>query len=76
MIGLLRLKVYNSVLNITEEKNKFKIYFFPQSENAGNTYEKVRDEIKKQLGISDITATDLQDEIIAPITIKKRKDSS
>ena len=34
------------------------------------SYEKARDEIKKDLDISDITASDLQDVIIAPIIVK------
>ena len=42
MIGLIDLEVYNSIFNITEENNKFKLYKFPD-EKAGVTYEKVRD---------------------------------
>ena len=37
-------------------------------------HEKVRDEIEKDLGISDITAIDLQDEIIAPIIPKQYRE--
>ena len=67
MIGLTDLEVYNSIFNITEENNKFKLYKFPDEKAGGISYTKVRDEIKKDLDISDITATDLQDDLIAPI---------
>ena len=71
MVGLVDLEVYNSIFNITEENNKFKLYKFPDEKSGGVTYEKVRDEIEKDLDIVDITAQDLQDEIIAPIIIKE-----
>ena len=74
MVGLTDLEVYNSVFNITEENNKFELYIFPDEKAGGITYEKVRDEIEKDLGIEDITATDLQDEIIAPIIIEEYKE--
>ena len=77
MIGLVDLEVYNSIFNITEENNKFKLYKFPEEKIGVVSYIKVRDEIEKDLGIEYITATDLQDEIIAPIIIeeyKKTKD--
>ena len=74
MIGVVDLEVYNSIFNITEENNKFKLYKFPDEKSGGVTYEKVRDEIEKDLDIEDITAADLQDEIIAPIIIKEYKE--
>ena len=74
MIGLTDLEVYNSIFNITEENNKFELYKFPDEEAGGVTYEKVRDEIEKDLDIEDITAEDLQDEIIAPIIIEEDKE--
>ena len=70
MIGLTDLEVYNSFFNITEENNKFKLYKFPD----GITYEKVRDEIEKDLDIEDITAEDLQDDIIGPIIIEEYEE--
>ena len=70
MIGLTNLEVYNSTFNITEENNKFKLYRFPDEKAGGISYTKVRDEIEKDLDIEDITAADLQDDIIAPIIIK------
>ena len=71
MIGLTDLEVYNSIFNITEENNKFDLYKFPDEKAGGVTYEKVRDEIEKDLDIEDITAEDLQDEIIGPIIIEE-----
>ena len=71
MIGLTDLEVYNSIFNITEENNKFELYKFPDEKAGGITYTKVRDEIEKDLDISDITATDLQDDIIGPIIIEE-----
>ena len=73
MIGLTDLEVYNSIFNITEENNKFQLYKFPDEKSGGVTYEKVKDEIEKDLDIEDITAEDLQDEIIAPIIIQEYK---
>ena len=67
MIGLTDLEVYNYIFNITEENKKFELYKFPDEKAGGVSYEKVRDKIEKDLDISDITATDLQDEIIGPI---------
>ena len=73
MIGLTDLEVYISIFNITEENNKFQLYKFPDEKAGGVTYEKVRDEIEKDLDIEDITATDLQDDIIGPIIIEEYK---
>ena len=73
MIGLTDLEVYNSIFNITEENNKFELYKFPDEKSGGITYEKVKDEIERDLDISDITAADLQDDIIAPIIIEEYK---
>ena len=71
MVGLTDLEVYNSIFNITEENNKFELYKFPDEKSGGVTYEKVRDEIEKDLGIENITAEDLQDDIIGPIIIEE-----
>ena len=70
MIGLTILEVYNSIFNITAENNKFELYKFTDSKIGGISYEKVWDENEKDLGITDITATDLQDYIIGPINIQ------
>ena len=73
MIGLTDLEVYNSIFNITEENNKFELYKFPDEKAGGVTFEKVRDEIERDLDISDITAADLLDDTIAPIIIEEYK---
>ena len=73
MLGLVDLKVYNSIFNITEENNKFKLYKLPDEKIGGITYEKVRNEIEKDFGIEGITAEDLQDEIIGPLIIEEYK---
>ena len=74
MIGLTDLEVYNSFFNITEENNKFKLYKFPDEKAGGISYEKVRDEIERDLVISDITATDLQDDVICLININENRE--
>ena len=74
MIGLTDLEVYNSIFNITEENNKFQLYKFPDEKAGGVTYEKVRDEIETDLDIEDITAEDLQDDIIGPIIIEEYEE--
>ena len=71
MIRLTSLEVQISFLSITGESNKFQHYSFPDSENGGVSYEKVRDETEKDLEILDITATHLKDEIIGPKVIKE-----
>ena len=74
MIGLTDLEVYNSIFNITEENNKFKFYKSSDGKSGVITYEKVRDEIERDLNILDITAADLQDDLIAPIIIEEYKE--
>ena len=74
MIGLTDLEVYNSIFNITEENNKFELYKFPDKKAGGVPYEKVRDKIETDLDISDITASDLQDDLISPFIIKEYRE--
>ena len=74
MIGLTDLEINNSIFIITEENNKFELYKFPDEKAGGVTYEKVRDEIEKDLDIEDITAEDLQDDIIGPIIIEEYEE--
>ena len=74
MIGLTDLEVYNSFFNITEQNNKLELYKLLDGKSGGVSYEKVRDEIERDLDISDITATDLQDDIIAPIIIEEYRE--
>ena len=74
MIGLTSLEVYTSIFNITKEKNTFQFYKLPVEKSGGVSYEKIRIEVERDLDIRDITATDLQDEIIAPIIIKEYRE--
>ena len=74
MLGLTDLEVYNSIFDITEENNKFEVYKFTDEKAGGISYAKVRDEIEKDLDLSDITAVDLQDDLIDPIIIEKYKE--
>ena len=74
MIGLTDLEVYNTIFNITEENNQFEFNKFPDEKAVNISYTKVRDEIEKDLYISDITATDSQDDIIAPIIIEDYRE--
>ena len=74
MIGLTDLDVYNRIFNITEENNKFELYKFPDGKASGVTYEKVKNEIEKDLDIEDVTAEDLQDDIIGPIIIEEYEE--
>ena len=74
MLGLTDLEIYNSIFNIKEETNKFELYKFPDEKAGGITYTKVRDEIERDLDISDITDADLQDDIIAPTIIKEYRE--
>ena len=74
MLGLVGLEIYNSFFNITKENNKFELCKFPDEKIGGISYEKVRDEIENDLDISDITAADLQNDIIAPIIIEEHKE--
>ena len=74
MIGLTDLRVYNSIFNITTTNNKFEIYDFPDKKFGGISYEKIRDDIEKDLEISHIAATDLQDDIVGPINFKEHRE--
>ena len=73
MIELTSLEVYNSIFNITEENNNFEHYNLPD-EKIGISYEKVEDETERDLDISDITADDLQNEIIGPIIVEEYRE--
>ena len=52
---------------------KFELYKFPEDETGGISYIKVRDEIERDLDISAMTDTDLQDDLIGPITFEEYK---
>ena len=57
MIGLMSLKVYNSIINITQENNKFKIYTDTIDEFS---FEEIKDELEDILTISDSAPYHLQ----------------
>ena len=77
MVGLTSLEVYSSIFKLTEKSFRFELYIFPDSKKGWFTNEKVRDEIEKNLEVSDITATELQDELLGPNNIEKyRKEVS
>ena len=58
MLGLLDLEVYNSIFNITKEKNKFELYT--------DTFDEIKDEVGEILNIPEITDDHLEDDILAP----------
>ena len=59
---------------MTEENNKFELHKFPGEKIGGVSYENFRDEIEKDLQITDITASELQDDIIGPIIIVEYRE--
>ena len=65
---------YNSIFNITEEIFKIELYKFRDEKAGGVSYEKVRDEVEGDLDIFDITATDIQDDMIGPIIIENYRE--
>ena len=74
MLGFTSLEVYNSIFNINTKINKFKLRKYPDEKAGGVSYEKVREEIEKDLDISDFTATDIQDGIISPFITKEYRE--
>ena len=74
MIGLTDSEVYTSFFNITEEIIKLQLYKFPDEKSGGISYIKVRDDIEKDLDIEDVTAADLQGDLIAPNIIEECKE--
>ena len=71
MIGLTSLEVYSTFFNKTYDKNKLEFYSSLVLKKRWVTYEKLKDEIEKDLDLSVITATDLQSEIIVPIILEE-----
>ena len=68
MIGLINLEVYNSIFNITEEKNKFDIYR-DSSKKFG--FIELKDELEEILNIPHITNEHLNDEVLGPQIINE-----
>ena len=62
-----KFMVFNSIFLKTEGNYKFKVYLSPELKIGGYSYANVREEIEKDLEISDTTGTGLQDELIGPI---------
>ena len=77
MLGLIDLEVYNSILNITKENNKFELYTDTFDEFS---FEELRDEVGEILNIPEITDSHLEDETLSPLIIdtyqKLRSDKS
>ena len=63
MIGLVDLEVYNSILNITKENNKFELYTDSFDEFS---IEELKDELEEILNFQNITDDDLEDETTGP----------
>ena len=63
MLGLIDLKVYNSIFNITKENNKFELYTDTFDEFS---FEELKDELEEILNIPEITDDHLEDETLAP----------
>ena len=70
MLGLVDWETYNSIFNIKKQNKKIEFYKFHDERVGGVSYEKVRDEIEKDLDFSNFTDIDLQDEIISPLLVK------
>ena len=76
ILVLVDLEVYNSIFKITEQNKKFELYKYPYGNSVSVSYEKVGDEIEKDLDISDITAIDLEDDILGPIIINEYRNQA
>ena len=74
MIGSTDFQVYNPIFNITEDINKFELYKFLDEKGGGVPYTKLRDEIEKDLDISNNTATNLQDDLLGPNIFKENRE--
>ena len=77
MLGLIDLQVYNSIFNITKEKNKFELYTDTFDDFS---FEELNDELEEILNIPNITDSHLEDETLAPLIAetywKLRSDKS
>ena len=76
MLELTIIEVQNSIFNTTEENSKFELCKLADEKSGGVSYEEIRDENEKELEITDITATDLQDDVIGPIIIEEYRNQS
>ena len=70
MLGLTDMEVYNSIFNITKEKNNFELY----TDNFDDfSFEELKDEGEEISNIPNITDDHLEDEIIGPHIVKAYK---
>ena len=63
MLGLIDLEVYNSIVNITKENNKFEFYTDTFDDFS---FGELKDEVEEMLNIPEITDDHLEDETLAP----------
>ena len=64
VIGLTNLEVFSSIFDITEENNKIEHYTRPLDSEFSFT--KLKDEVAKALGLSQISIGDLEHELYGP----------
>ena len=65
-----KFTVYNSIFNITHENNNFELY----TDNFDDfSFDELKDELEEILGLSDITPSHLQQEILGPYNIESYK---
>ena len=74
MIELTSLEVYNFSFNVSKHSNKFKLYKYPDTKSVSVSYEKIRDEIEKDLDISEFKTINLKDDIIGPNIVKEYRE--
>ena len=72
VIGLTSLEVYNSMFNIREENNKFELY--TGSPDDAFSFVELKDKLAKTVGLSYISAEDLQDKIHGPEIIEAYRE--
>ena len=70
-LGLTSSEVYNSIFNKNHTNNKFELDNSRESKIGGISYEKVKNEVEKDLEASNITDAYLQDELIGQSNIKE-----
>ena len=63
MLGLIDLEVYNSIFNITKEKNKFELYTDTFDEFS---FTELEDEVEEILNIPNITDAHLENDKLGP----------
>ena len=74
MLGLTSLQVYKSIFKTTEDNNQFELYKLPDEKGGGVSFIKVKDEIERDLDVSEITASVLQDDIIGRIIFEECRE--